>query len=298
MACSVTEVPNLPLGFTNHFESQYIQANGITAHAVVGGDGPPLLLLPAWPQFWYGWRLLMPQLAERFTVVAADVRGTGDSDKPASGYDAVTLASDMAALMAQLGHDSYAVAGYDLGMIVGYALAADHPDRVTRLVLAEAILPGVSPSPPLMMDAALNEFLWHFAFNRLAEINERMVSGREEIYFGHQFASKAASPTAIPQEAIDVYVNVLRNPAALRASFEFYRNEQTAAQIAARAEKGPLPMPVLALGGEFGSGVTVEHTVRAVAKDVTGVVIPGSGHFIPEEAPEALLQELLKFYDV
>lgn len=296
MAHSVTEVPGLVSEFTDRFDSRYVQVNGITVHAVVGGEGPPLLLLPAWPQFWYGWRLLMPQLADQFTVVAADLRGTGDSNKPESGYDAVTLASDMAALMADLGHEHYSVAGYDLGMIVGYVLAADYPHRVTRLALAEAILPGISPSPPLMMDARLNEFLWHFSFNRLAEINERMVSGREKIYFGHQFASKAATQTAIPDDVVNVYVDVLRDPAALRASFEFYRKiDDTAKQILARSNNGALRMPVLALGGELGSGATVEETVRAVANDVVGVVIPDSGHFIPEEAPGALLNELLKF---
>ena len=295
MAYSVTEVPGLAPGFTDRFESRYVEVNGITAHAVTGGQGPALLLLPAWPEFWYEWRLLMPQLADRFTVVTADIRGTGDSTKPASGYDVATLASDMAELMAGLGHETYAVVGDDLGMIVGYVLAADHPDRVSRLAVSEALLPGISPSPPLLLDPGLNELLWHFPFNRLAEINERLVSGREEIYFGHQFASKAASPTAIPKQAVDLYVDVLRDPAALHASFEFYRNADTAPQLIERAGR-QLEMPVLAIGGELCVGAGVEHTMRAVAKDVVGVVIPGVSHFIPEEAPDAYLTELLKFF--
>jgi len=138
---------------------QTVKTSDLTLHAVVGGDGPPLLLLPAWPQFWYNWRLVMPALAEHFTVVATDVRGTGASDKPATGYDGATLADDMAARMTALGHERFAVVGYDLGLLVGYALAAGHRDRVTRLVVGEAILPGFSPSPPLMSDAATNEFL-------------------------------------------------------------------------------------------------------------------------------------------
>lgn len=294
MSHAVTDVPNLPPGFADTFESRYVRANGITLHVVVGGKGRPLLLLPGWPQFWYCWRLVMPQLAEHFAVIAPDLRGLGGSDKPESGYDAATLAADVDALMSELGPQRYSVAGFDLGMMVGYTLAADHPDKVERLILAEAALPGISPSPPLMSPPELNERVWHFAFNRLATINELMVAGREEIYFGHQFETKAASPDAIPQEAIDVYVDNVRDPSALRASFEYYRNQQSAEQLAERA-KTPLAMPVLALGGELSRGQSVEETVRTIADDVTGAVLPGVGHYLPEEAPEALLELMNNF---
>ncbi len=296
MPFTVTDVPHLPDGFTGTFTSRTVDVDGLALHAVTGGNGPALLLLPAWPQFWYGWRLVMPALAEHFTVVAADVRGVGASDKPATGYDTATLAGDMAALMTGLGHERFAVAGHDLGMIVGYALAASHRDRVTRLAVAEAILPGLSPMPPLLMEPALNEYLWHFAFNRLRDVNERMVAGREEIYFGHQFASKAATPDAIPPHAVEVYVEALRDPAALHASFEFYRAGEGAAQIAAWAAAGPLTIPVLAAGGERASGEAVEQVMRKVAADVTGVVAPGAGHFLPEEAPEWTARTLIGFF--
>jgi pimeloyl-ACP methyl ester carboxylesterase len=130
MPFTATDTPYLPADFTSTFTSRFVDTDGLSLHAVTGGDGPPLLLLPAWPQFWYCWRLVMPVLAEHFTVVAADVRGTGASAKPATGYDAATLAQDMATLMSNLGHETFAVAGYDLGMVVGYALAASHRHRV------------------------------------------------------------------------------------------------------------------------------------------------------------------------
>ncbi|MFI5843960.1 alpha/beta fold hydrolase [Catenuloplanes sp. NPDC051500] len=281
----------LPEGFV----SRTARVNDLDLHAVVGGDGPPLLLIHGWPQFWYTWRLVMPELARHFTVVAADLRGTGASDKPATGYDAATLAADLAGLMTALGHRRFAVAGYDIGMMVGYGLAASERDRVTRLVVGEAILPGFSESPPLLMPPAMNEFLWHFAFNRLQDINERMVAGREEIYFGHQFASKAATPDAIPQDAVDVYVDALRDPAALHASFEFYRAWESADQVKAWHAAGMLEIPVLALGGEFASGDAVEQVMRLVATDVRGLVIPGAGHFLPDEAPAAVTEALLGF---
>lgn len=295
--CTVSEVPGLPQAFADTFTSHLVDVDGHRLHAVVGGNGPAVLLLPAWPEFWYGWRLVMPTLAQRFTVVAADLRGVGASDKPAIGYDAATLADDMAGLMESLGHDRYAVVGHDLGMIVGYALAARHRDRVTHLAVGEAILPGLSPSPPLFADEMSNEMLWHFAFNRLGEINEKMVAGREEIYFGHQFTSKAATPDAIQEHAIETYVAALRDPAALHASFQFYRelmSPETSAQMVGFQQEGPLKMPVLALGGAQSLGAGVEQMMSQVADDVAGVVLP-DGHFPHEESPAETAQAVLEF---
>ncbi|MFE9445311.1 alpha/beta fold hydrolase [Streptomyces sp. NPDC006602] len=295
VANTVDTVPHLPPGFTDTFTSRFVDVNGVAVHAVVGGDGPPLLLLPGWPQFWYCWQLVMPALAEHFTVIAADHRGQGASDKPATGYDMATLADDLAGLMAGLGHSRYAVAGIDVGMISGYALAASHREHVTRLAVVEAILPGLSPLPNLLSDPAINKFLWHFSFNRLQDINERMVAGREEIYFGHQFATKTASPDAIPPHAVDLYVEALRDPAALHASFEYFRADN-APLILGWQKEGPLNIPVLAIGAEFSTGASVEQVMRQVAGDVTGLVVPGSGHFVTEEAPDAIAKALLDFF--
>jgi pimeloyl-ACP methyl ester carboxylesterase len=146
---SAAGAPHLPEGFTSTFTSRYIDTGDLRQHVVTGGDGPPLLLVHGWPQTWYAWRLVMPALARDFFVVAPDQRGCGLSGKPAGGYDTGTLAADLAALMDGLGHGRFAVAGHDTGMWIGYALAADHPDRVARLAVAETPLPGVSPSPPL-----------------------------------------------------------------------------------------------------------------------------------------------------
>jgi alpha/beta hydrolase fold len=142
---SVARAPNLPPGFTDTFTDRFVDAGGLRQHAVVGGDGPPLLLVHGWPQTWYAWRLLMPTLAQDFQVVAVDQRGIGLSDKPEDGYDTATLAGDLAALMDALGHQRFALVGFDTGLLISYALAADHPDRVERLVVGEAPLPGISP---------------------------------------------------------------------------------------------------------------------------------------------------------
>jgi pimeloyl-ACP methyl ester carboxylesterase len=149
---SVSGAPNLPAGFTDTFTSRYIDAGGLRQHAVIGGGGPPLLLVHGWPENWYAWRLLMPALARNFEVIAVDQRGIGLTDKPQDGYDTATLAGDLVALMEALGHQRFAVVGHDTGLIIGYALAADHPDRVDRVALAEVPgPPGAVPAPPMQL---------------------------------------------------------------------------------------------------------------------------------------------------
>ena len=197
---SVSGAPNLPAGFAGTFTSRYIDTGDLRQHVVTGGDGPPLLLIHGWPQTWYAWRLVMLALARHFQLIVPDQRGCGLSGKPEDGYDTGALAGDLAVLMDALGHQRFAVAGHDTGMWIGYALAADHPGRVGRLAVAETPLPGVSPSPPLFANAHLNNALWHFAFNRLAAVNDELVTGREEVYFGWQFATKAAKP--LPDYAV------------------------------------------------------------------------------------------------
>jgi pimeloyl-ACP methyl ester carboxylesterase len=295
-AGSVTAVPELPPGFTDIFASTYVDIGDLRLHAVVGGNGAPLLLLGGWPQTWYAWRLVMPALARDFRVVAADPRGVGLSDKPPTGYDTATLATDMVRLMHELGHERFAMVGHDIGMWTGYALAADHPERLDRLAVAEATIPGVAPSPPLLGPGRLNDQLWHFAFNRLDGVNEELVRGREHIFFGHQFTSKAATPTALPEYAVRHYVETLAaSPEALRASFAFYRAVDETMEQNARRKARRVTLPVLAIAGTECSGDRVEVTMRLVADDVTSLQIPDCGHFPAEETPGALLAALIPF---
>ncbi|MFF2615819.1 alpha/beta fold hydrolase [Kitasatospora sp. NPDC058046] len=291
---SVAGAPNLPAGFAQTFTSRYVDTGHLRLHAVTGGEGPPLLLLAGWPQTWYAWRLLMPALARDFQVVAVDPRGVGLSDKPLDGYDTGTLARDLVALMDALGHHRFAMVGHDVGMWTGYALAADHPDRLERLAVAEAAIPGLSPTPPLFGSQEANDRLWHFAFNRLAGVNEQLVAGREHLYFGHQFATKAAK--ALPDHAVRHYVDILAaDPQALRCSFEFYRAlDTTIAQNRQRAARR-LSLPVLAIGGAANLGASVGATMRLAADDVETLVLPDCGHYPAEEAPEAMLSALTTF---
>jgi pimeloyl-ACP methyl ester carboxylesterase len=292
---SVSQAPHLPPGFTKTFSSRFVDANGLRQHVVIGGTGPALLLVHGWPETWYAWRLLMPTLAKDFTVIAVDQRGIGLTDKPQDGYDTGTIANDLVALMGALGHERFAVVGHDTGMPIAYALAADHPERVDRLVVAEAPLPGISTSPPVFGPEWLNNRVWHIGFNRLATVNELLVRGREDIFFGYEFDINAVKK--LPDYAVKYYIDALANgPDALRGSFNFYRAfDTTVAQNVERQKAGLLTMPVLAIGGAASIGEGAGVTMRAAAQDVQTVVIPDCGHWVAEEAPEEMLAALTAF---
>jgi pimeloyl-ACP methyl ester carboxylesterase len=291
---STSQAPNLPAGFTDTFTSRFVHANGIRHHAVVGGEGPPLLLVHGWPETWYAWRLLMPTLARSHTVVAVDQRGIGLTDKPSDGYDAGTLATDLAGLMDELGHQRFAVVGHDTGVVVSYALAADYPDRVDRLVVAEIPGPPMPDhSPPLFVPAPVNDKLWHIPFNRAGGgIAEKLVTGREDVFFGYEFAIQGDK---LPADVVAYYISLVAEPGALPGSLAFYRAwDATMAQNGDRAATS-LAMPVLAIGGEESWGGAVGGAMAAIANDVETVVIPGASHWVAEEAPDQVLAALTGF---
>ena len=290
---SVSGAPNLPDGFTDTFTSHYIDTGELRQHAVIGGEGPPLLLVHGWPETWYAWRLLMPALARDFEVIAVDQRGIGLTDKPEGGYDTGTLAGDLVALMDALGHQRFAVVGHDTGFAISYALAADHPDRVDRVALVEIPGPPVATAaPPLFVPASLNNRLWHIPFNRVDKVPEQLVRGREDIFFGYEFDIQTGNGRKLPDDVVHYYVRLLSNPDALRGCFGLYRAwDATLAQNEQRTTR-PLTMPVLAIGGAASWGEAVGHVA---ANDVQTVVIPGTGHWVAETAPEEMLAALTAF---
>jgi pimeloyl-ACP methyl ester carboxylesterase len=183
-------------------------------------------------------------------------------------------------------------------LLIGYALAADHPDRVARVALGEAPLPGITPPYPLILPDQLVDRLYHLPFNQLEETNEKLVRGREEIFFGREFDASAGT-NKLPEYAVEYYVEGLRSPEALHGSFQLYRAfNATAAQNEERRTRR-LPMPVLAMGGEQSSGAMVEETMQLVADDVQVHVFSGIGHWLAEQASDemfAVLSEFLAAY--
>jgi pimeloyl-ACP methyl ester carboxylesterase len=298
---SVTTAPRLPAGFTKTFRSRFVHANGIQQHVVIGGDGPPLLLVHGWPENWYAWRFLMPALARDFTVIAVDQRGIGLSEKTTSGYDAGTLGDDLAALMTRLGHQKFAVAGHDTGYIISYALAADHRDRVDRLVVAEIPgPPGVvdpnNPPPPLFIPEFLNNKLWHIPFNRVDdELIVDMVKSNADAYYRYEYSIQGGGAT-LPDYAIEYYVKLYtRDRNTLRASFGLYRAWDATLQQNGVRQNDKLTIPVLGIGGENSWGAAAAGGIAPAAVDVQSLVIPGVGHWVAEQAPAAMITALRTF---
>ncbi|GAA1578523.1 alpha/beta hydrolase [Kribbella sancticallisti] len=292
---SVSTAPHLPPGFTKTFRSRMVTAGGLRQHVVIGGEGPPLLLVHGWPENWYAWRLVMPALARHFTVIAVDQRGIGLTEKPSTGYDSATLANDLAALMTALGHQRFAVVGHDTGLLISYALAADHGPRVARLAVAEVPGPPTfDHSPPLFIDAANNNKLWHIAFNRVDDpLTEQLIRGREEIFFGYEFRIQGGK--SLPDHALNYYYDLFSDPEVLRGGMGLYRAwDATLEQNKARALTD-LTMPVLGIGGADSYAGMVGAAMKELATDATTVVLPSAGHWVAEQAPRELLAALTEF---
>ena len=237
----------------------------------------------------------MPALARDFTVIAPDQRGCGLSGKPEDGYDTGTLAGDLAALMDALGHRRFAVAGHDTGMWIGYALAADHPGRVARLAVAETPLPGVSPSPPLFANAHLNNALWHFAFNRLAD-GQRPARHRPGRRLLRLAVRHQGRPAAARLRRPALHRHPRRRPRRAARQLRdlpragcHHRAEPAAHDPAAER------CPCWASAASTACGEQVADTMKLAADDVQTLVIPGCGHHPAEEAPEETLAALTAF---
>lgn len=276
--------------FTHH----RVALHDVTLHYVTAGAGTPVLLLHGWPQTWYEWREVMRELHGEYRLIAPDLRGLGDSSRPAASYDTVTVAGDLWALAHEhLGLERFAVVGHDWGGPVAYALAATHPEAVSHLAIVDVAIPGDGSA-----NISQGGRRWHHAFHQTPELPEALVAGREALYLGWFYRTYGATPDAVSAEAQAEYLRTYSDPAALRAGFEYYRNIPRDVELhAALRARGPLPMPVLALGGTrgWGRGLEVIESCRRMATCVEGGVIDDAGHWIPEEQPARLAAELRRF---
>ncbi|MBD2771960.1 alpha/beta fold hydrolase [Iningainema tapete] len=279
--------------FNKMFTHHTATVGDVRLHYVIGGKGDPVVLLHGWPQTWYAWRKIMPALAQRYTVLAPDYRGAGDSSKPFSGYDKRTVADDIYALVQQLGYERINLVGHDLGMLVAYAYAAAHPEAVSRLVLLDSPLMGTT----VWDQFATGPGAWHFAFHGTADFPEMLVTGREREYLTAIYKSWGHKPLVMTEEEIGEYVRAYSAPGALHAGFELYRAFPKDLKQFKELIKRQLPMPVLALGGETSAGPFIVDMVREAASDVRGGSVPHAGHWIAEENPDYLIQQLLTFFN-
>jgi pimeloyl-ACP methyl ester carboxylesterase len=274
-------------------QSRFANVGGVTIHYLISGQGDPVVLLHGYAQTSHMWRPLISELAGTHTVIAPDLRGFGDSSKPDGGYDKKTMAQDIGALVASLGHGRVAVAGHDIGLMVAYAFAAQYPGEVARIALMDAFLPGVGDWTKVW----LLRDLWHFHFYGKTPL--ALVEGRERIYFEHFWNDFAADPAHSVSEADrQLYAAAYAQPGGMRAGFEVFRAfEQDAADFAGFS-KTKLKMPMLVLTGEKGSGQFLIDQGRLVAENVEGVVVKGAGHWLIDEAPDQVIPSLVSFFNL
>jgi pimeloyl-ACP methyl ester carboxylesterase len=276
------------------FQHRKLFANGLTHHAVIGGEGLPILLVHGWMGSWYHWRHVMPRLATRHAVVAVDARGYGDSDKPYAGYDGRTIAADLRGAMEALGHARYVVIGHDMGALPALLLAAESPDRVLGLGYLDEPLPGYNLDR-FTAFVAENPFpYWWFAFNAQPHLPALLWAGKEAEMVDYLLNSMVADPSCITAADKAEYVRGLRKPGGLHGSFGWYREALTTAAQIREATATKLRQPVLALNGQFGHPGVLEQ-MRLVAEQVSGETIPFCGHLLAEEQPEAVARAILDF---
>jgi pimeloyl-ACP methyl ester carboxylesterase len=270
--------------FPADFRVQDIATNGAVIHVRVGGHGPAVVLLHGYGDTGDMWAPMAADLERDHTVVVPDLRGLGLSSKPAGGFDKKTQAGDVAGVMDALGIGKADLVTHDIGNMVGFAFAAQHPDRVRRFVLIDAPVPGVGPWEEILK----NPLLWHFRFG--GPDMERLVAGRERIYLDRFWNDFAADPRRITEETRQHYAALYALPGAMHSGFaQFAAFDQDAIDNKAFLAKGKLPMPVLALGGEKSFGLQMADIMRYAASNVQGGVIPDSGHWIMDENPKATI---------
>jgi pimeloyl-ACP methyl ester carboxylesterase len=278
--------------FPSGFHGEDIRTDGATIHVRVGGQGPAVVLLHGFGDTGDMWAPVAAALASTRTVVVPDLRGMGLSSHPDGGYEKTKQAGDIAAVMDALKTDKADLVTHDIGNMVGYALAAQYPQRVRKWVVIDAPLPGIGPWDEIVK----SPMLWHFNF-RGPDV-ERLVAGRERIYLDRFWNELSASAKAIDEATREHYARLYALPGAMRSAFsQFAAFNQDAADNKALAARGKLAMPVLALGGDHSFATQMGDIMRLVASDVTTGVTKDSGHWVMEEQPAETTVRIVEFID-
>lgn len=266
------------------------QIDGVQLHYLTAGHGPAVILLHGFAETSRMWRPIIPLLAEKFTVIAPDLPGIGDSSIPADGIDMKTSADRIHALVRSLRIEKARVVGHDIGLMVAYAYAATYQAETEKLVVMDAFLPGVSGWEAIYNDPQV----WHFRFN--GEYPEALVKGRERIYFEYFWNVFAADKTrSIPEADRQAYVEAYAKPGRMRAAWTYFASWPELAGQFAQMSQTKLAMPVLCIGGEKSLGKQLAEQMKLVADDVAVVVLKDTGHWILEERPKETTEALTRF---
>lgn len=271
-------------------ESRIAEAGGAKLHYLMAGRGPAVILLHGYAETSRMWRPLIPRLADKFTVIAPDLPGIGDSEIPKDGSDMKTAAIQIHALARSLGVERARVVGHDIGLMVAYAYAAQFSAEVDKLVLMDAFLPGVAGWRAIYDDPGI----WHFRFN--GPTPEALVKGRERTYFEHYWNDFAADKRRSILEADRAaYTAAYARPGRMRAGWAYFVSFPRTAKDFEELARTKLPMPVLTIGGEKANGAALAEQAKIVAGEVTTVVLEDTGHWVMEERPKETMDALVKF---
>jgi len=275
-----------PPGFT----SKDASVDGLKLHYTMGGHGPAVILLHGFAETSRMWTVILPVLGAKFTVIAPDLPGIGDSSIPANGINMKDAAISIHSLVRSLGIQKARVVGHDIGLMVAYAYAAQFPSEVEKLVVMDAFLPGVEGWEPIYN----NPSIWHFRFN--GPKPEALVAGREAIYFSFFWDDLAADKNrSLPEADRKAYIEAYSRPGCMRAAWQYFVSWPQTAKDFAELSRTKLTMPVLSIGGEKSLGKELGLQMKLVATDVTVVVLPDTGHWILEERPKETTDALVKF---
>lgn len=273
-----------------NFKHQMAHVNGVDIHYVIGGQGEPLVLVHGFGQNWFMWNRLLPELSKHFTVVAPDLRGVGESEKTAGGYDKKTMAADIHELVKKLGYTHINLAGHDIGLMVAYAYAAQYGNEVKKLALMDALIPGVEP-----VWSDLYNRLWWFGFFARPVAGD-LVAGQAGEFLTDFWTVVGHVPNAFTREETNEFIRAYSVKGATTGSFHWFGEFPQDAIDNKELMKKKLQMPLLAMGAEFGSGSFLADHSRLVATNVTEVKIAGSGHWIVQEKTDQVLKGLMDFF--
>lgn len=287
---ALASLPGIARTGRSSIASRSSTVEGVKLHYLTAGQGPAVILLHGYTQTSRMWISVIPLLAQKFTVIAPDLPGIGDSHIPADGLDMKTAAIRVHALTKSLGIERARVVGHDIGLMVAYAYAAQFPAETEKLVLMDAFLPGVAG----WENVYNNPGIWHFRFN--GPTPEALVQGRERIYFEHFWNNFAAnSKHSIPEPDREAYTAAYARPGRMRAGWAYFVSFQQAAKDFLQLSQTKLPIPVLAIGGEMANGNVLGQQTKLVASDATVVVLKNTGHWVLEENPKGTSDALMNF---
>jgi pimeloyl-ACP methyl ester carboxylesterase len=283
-------IDTFAVDFGRDFTTRALAADDATINVTLGGGGPAVVLLHGYAEDSRMWKPLAVALAPRFTVIAPDLPGIGNSSIPASGLDMVTSANRIRDAVNALGYHDVRVVGHDIGLMVAYAYAATYRSEVNRLALMDAFLPGVAGWEPIYNSPGT----WHFRFYGPTPL--ALVEGRERTYFEHFWNDFAADRTrSIPEKEREAYAAAYARPGRMAAGFAYFASFPKTAVEFSNLAKTRLAMPVLSVGGEKSLGVELGDQARLVARDATTVVVKNAGHWLMEEQPEQTMAALMAF---